>query len=205
MKRNISIFLLSIFLLALPSALAGTKEELVRLQSDVLALQNQVREFDKNYNERLEGLKSLVVQLNDQVARSQVVLDKVSRALENQTSGIRSNDQTLLQEIRTLSGKIDDVSTRVSVLAQQIAEVKLQSKPLTPASAPGETCLPNPPMIGHPAISFAAIMTSQSRASHRISTSRREAARPLPLNTVSAKRTTIRQKCSRLLPHTREF
>ena len=70
MKRNISIFLLSIFFAALPSALAGTKEELVRLQSDVLALQNQIREFDKNYNERLEGLKSLVVQLNDQVARS---------------------------------------------------------------------------------------------------------------------------------------
>jgi len=109
----------------------------VRLQSDVLALQNQIREFDKNYNERLEGLKSLVVQLNDQVARSQVVLDRVSRALENQTSGIRSTDQTLLQEIRTLSGKIDDASTRISVLAQQIAEVKLQSKPLAPASAPG--------------------------------------------------------------------
>jgi tol-pal system protein YbgF len=137
MKRNISIFLLSIFFAALPSALAGTKEELVRLQSDVLALQNQIREFDKNYNERLEGLKSLVVQLNDQVARSQVALDKISKALENQTSGIRSADQTVLQEIRTLSGKMDDASTRVSVLAQQIAELKLQSKPLSPASSPG--------------------------------------------------------------------
>ena len=81
MKRNISIFLLSIFFAALPSVLAGTKEELVRLQSDVLALQNQIREFDKNYNERLEGLKSLVVQLNDQVARSQVVLDRYRKRL----------------------------------------------------------------------------------------------------------------------------
>jgi tol-pal system protein YbgF len=139
MKHKIGIFLLSVVWAVIPSAQAGTKEELVRLQSDVLALQNQVREFDKNYNERLEGLKSLVVQLNDQVAKSDVTLGKISTAIESQASGIHSADQTLLQEIRTLSGKMDDASTRISVLAQQLAELKLQSKPLAqPGLASGD-------------------------------------------------------------------
>jgi|WetSurMetagenome_2_1015567.scaffolds.fasta_scaffold67253_2 tol-pal system protein YbgF len=137
MKIRTGIFLLSIVWAAMPLAQAGTKEELVRLQSDILALQNQIREFDKNYNEKLEGLKSLVVQLNDQVAKSDVTLGKIATALENQSSGIRSADQTLLQEIHTLSGKIDEQSTRISVLAQQLAELKLQSKPLAQPSTAG--------------------------------------------------------------------
>ncbi len=134
MKLKTGILLMSIVWAVLPSAKAGTKEELVRLQSDVLALQNQIREFDKSFSERLEGLKSLVVQLNDEVAKSSVRLGSISTALENQASGNRSADQSLLQEIRNLSSKMDDASTRISALAQQISDLKLQSKPLAQPS-----------------------------------------------------------------------
>jgi tol-pal system protein YbgF len=134
MKRKIGIFLLSMLWASLPLAQAGTKEELARLQSDVLALQNQIREFDKNYNEKLEGLKSLIVQLNDQVAKADISLKRISDTMEGQANGRQSADQALLQEIRNLSGKMDDTSTRLSVLAQQMAELKLQSKPMVQES-----------------------------------------------------------------------
>ncbi len=143
MKFKTGLFLLGFVWIALPSSQAGTKEELVRLQNDVLALQNQIREFDKNYNEKMEGLKSLIVQLNDQVSKSDLTLGKIATAIENQSSGLRSADQSLLQEIRALSGKIDDASTRISVLAQQIAELKLQSKPLTQPDLAGGDLSPD--------------------------------------------------------------
>jgi tol-pal system protein YbgF len=119
----------------LPSSEAGTKEEVARLQNDVLTLQNQLREFDKTFSEKMEGLKSLVVQLNDQVAKSGVVLSKISTTIENQSSGFRSSDQALLQEIRALSGKIDDASVRISALSQQIADLKVQSRAIAQPSA----------------------------------------------------------------------
>jgi tol-pal system protein YbgF len=131
MKRTIFFCLVIAIVAAPPAALAGTKEELMRLQSDVMSLQKQLREFDKTYSEKIDGLKSLVVQLNDQVAKSNVLLGKVSTTLDNQASGVRSNDQTLLQEIRALSAKIDDSATRISALAQQIADLKVQSKPIS--------------------------------------------------------------------------
>ena len=71
------------------SVQGGTKEELVRLQHDVLALQNQIREFDKSYSEKLEGLKSLVVQLNDQSAQSGLALEKIVTTIERQASSGR--------------------------------------------------------------------------------------------------------------------
>ncbi len=131
MKRTIYISLIFLLLAAAPSAQAGTKEELMRLQSDVLALQNQIRIIEKNFNEQAEGIKSLVVQLNDQVGKSNLLLTKISSTLDNQAAGGRSTDQALLQEIRGLSGKIDDTATRLSALAQQVADMKVQSQPLT--------------------------------------------------------------------------
>jgi tol-pal system protein YbgF len=130
MNQKIFLCILIIFSAVLPKASAGTKEELLRLQNDVLALQTQIREFEKSFNEKTDGLKSLVVQLNDQVAKSSLVLTKVTTTLEAQASGVRTTDQQLLQEIRSLSGKIDDTATRISILAQQIADLKVQSKAL---------------------------------------------------------------------------
>ena len=137
MKRNIPFCLLAALLAVCPLAEAGTKEELVRLQSDVLALQNQIREFDKGYAEKLDSLRSLVIQLNDQVARSGQILDRISTAMENSESGKRTADQSLLEEVRRLSAKVDEASTRISAMALQLGELKVQSASLETAVPSG--------------------------------------------------------------------
>jgi tol-pal system protein YbgF len=63
------------------------------------------------------------------------LIEKVSKSLESQASGVRSSDEMLHQEIRSLSGKIDDMATRVSALAQQMSELKVQSNSLGQASS----------------------------------------------------------------------
>ena len=117
-----------IFLIfALAPLEAGTKEELERLQADVNALRNQIRELERAFSEKTDGLKSLVVQLNDQVAESNVILERVGTTLEAQATGAKTTDDLLLDEIRSLSRKMDDTATRVSALAQQLSELKVQS------------------------------------------------------------------------------
>jgi tol-pal system protein YbgF len=139
MKRIIFFCLAIAFLSALNTASAGTKEDIMRLQSDVLQLSERVLKLDKALNERIDGLNSLVVQLNDQVAKSNVLLGKVSATLDNQASGVRTSDQVLLQEIRALSSKVDDSATRISALAQQIADLKVQSKPIDQGTGGGQS------------------------------------------------------------------
>ncbi len=118
-----------------PVAQAGTKEEILRLQSDVLALKDQFREFEKSYNEKTDGLKSLVVQLNDQVAKSNLILERVAKTLDSQATGTRSTDQALLQEFRGLSTTVNDMATRISALAQQVSDLKVQTKTLNDAGS----------------------------------------------------------------------
>ncbi len=135
MKRKAIFCLLFFFMFAAPLTIAGTKEEIVRLQNDVLQLQNQIRDFERDFekafNEKTDGLKSLMEQLNDQMAKSNKLLDRVLQGLENQASNTQSTNQTVLPEIRTLSSKIDEMGTRISALAQQVTDLKVQSKPLT--------------------------------------------------------------------------
>lgn len=131
MKRMTQLFF--IFLLGVASsAHAGTKEDLMRLQADVLALQNQVRLLEKTFAERTDGIRSLVVQLNDQVGKSSLALGKISNTLETQSSGDTTTLQAVLKEVKDLSNKMDDANTRISALAQQIADMKVQTKPMAP-------------------------------------------------------------------------
>ena len=121
----------SLLLLAATStAFGGTKEEILRLQSDVLAMQNQIRMLEKTFKEQTEGLRSLVVQLNDQIGKTNLILTKVSATLDNQSVGDKSGNQAVVQELRNLVSKVDDSNTRLSVLAQQMQDLKVQAKPI---------------------------------------------------------------------------
>jgi len=130
MRRTVCFCSLIAFLATASTAFGGTKEEILRLQSDVLTMQNQIRMLEKNIREQTDGIKSLVAQLNDQVGKSNLLLGRVSAALENQTAGDKSGNQALLQEVRNLATKFDDSNMRLSALAQQIQDLKVQSKPI---------------------------------------------------------------------------
>lgn len=137
MKGKNYFGLLIALIVMVPSTYAGTKEELVRLQVDVTTLRNQIQELEKTFSEQIAGLKSLTVQLNDQVAKSNLILDRISNTLESQTAEAQSADQMLLQEVHNLSQKMDETATRVSAMAQQLSELKVQSRPFSQVSAFG--------------------------------------------------------------------
>jgi tol-pal system protein YbgF len=128
--KKISL-LLVMFACFASTSLAGTKEELVRLQNDVLTLQNQLRLLENTFNEQLQGLKSLVAQLNDQMGVSNKLLTTMAASLEGRTQGEKSDTQALLQELRSLKARVDDTSTTLSALAMQVSELKVQSKAMS--------------------------------------------------------------------------
>ena len=129
MKTKICFFILIAAIFAIPDAQAqnATQRELIRIQSEISALQKQFLEFEESYSERFDGLRSLVIQLNDEIARSNSTLTRISAALNNRTEDARSQETSLLSEIRELSQKINDLSTGYSILAQQFNDYRVQS------------------------------------------------------------------------------
>jgi TolA-binding protein len=137
MKRIIVFCLLLAGLSALPAAFAGTKEDIERIKNDINTMQNQILELAKNFNEKTDGIKSLVVQLNDQVAKSNLLLEKISALLESQSSTARAAEDSIRQDMSKLDGKMNDFSTRISALAQQINDLKRPAIAKGPENPPG--------------------------------------------------------------------
>lgn len=131
MKRFLPGFVL---LLLSPSwAMAGTKEEIIRLQSDVLQLQNQIRLLQKTIDENSGVVKSLLEQLNDQVAKSNVSMNAVTQALQAQKTDTTASLAQIRQEIQNLSVKWDDTNNRIAALHEKFEESQMRLSSLRQA------------------------------------------------------------------------
>ena len=77
MKTKICFYILLAAFGAVSTVQAGTKEELIRLQNEVKIIQRQFQEFSESYNEHLGAVHSLVIQLNDEIARTNSTLSRM--------------------------------------------------------------------------------------------------------------------------------
>ena len=137
MKTKICFFLLIIAVIAIQAAQAGTKEEVIRLQSEVKLLQGQVQEFIEDYKERLSVIHSLMNQLIDENAKSNSILLRLGSTLSNQTSDARNQDSSVRTDIRDLTERINDISIGISVMAQQLNDYKVQNAMMAETAAGG--------------------------------------------------------------------
>ena len=125
MKKCFAPFL-CLFLGSFSGGLAGTKEEIIRLQSDVLQLGNQVRLLQKRFEDDHSILKSLLEQLNDQVAKNNVAAEEITRAMREQKADTETTLAQLRKEIQNLSVKWDDTNNRIAALHERLQNSQLR-------------------------------------------------------------------------------
>ncbi len=120
-------------------SMGGTKEEIVRLQSDVLQLSNQIRLLQKSTDETGSVFKSLLEQLNDQVAQMNLATDELHRTAQEQKTDVFNLVTTIRSEVQNLSVKLDDTNNRLTALQkkQEEQQVRMQSLRTAPATAEG--------------------------------------------------------------------
>ena len=139
------IRLVAAFLVVLgPSwAMAGTEEELIRLQNDVLALQNQIRLLQKSSDENGSILKSLLEQLNDQIANANVRMEALAEAIQAQKKDQGAFVAQIQQQIQSLSIKWDDTNNRIAALQQGLQENQMKVQSLRQAPGTGSSIEPD--------------------------------------------------------------
>lgn len=124
--------------LSLPVRADKTRDEIVRLQSDVLALQGQIRTLQKDFDESIAAIRSLLEQNSQQLAR----LVQTVTAMNEMAQGERASSKQLLEELaRDLDGlalRLDDLNTRLSALSAQMASAKVSSERLEATPGPDQ-------------------------------------------------------------------
>ena len=120
-------------------SMGGTKEEIIRLQSDVLQLSNQIRMLQKSTDETGSVFQSLLEQLNDQVAQMNLATDELHRTMQDQKTDVFNLVTSIRSEVQNLSVKLDDTNNRLASVQKQQEEqqLRMQSLRTAPASAEG--------------------------------------------------------------------
>ncbi len=119
-------------------AQAGTKEEIIRLQSDVLQLRNQMRLLQKSIEDENSFLKSLLEQLNDQVAKSNLTLETIAEGIQAQVADETTAVAQLRRDIQTLSVKWDDTNNRIATVHEKLQENQLKVSTLREIPVAGQ-------------------------------------------------------------------
>jgi len=123
--------------------LAGTEEEIQRLQSDVLQLQNQIRLLQKSLDDNSAVLKSLLEQVNDQIAIANVHMKTLAEGIQAQRVEQGDSLAKVRQEIQSLSIKWDDTNTRIAAVQQKLQSNQLQIQSLRQIPSAGSAIEPD--------------------------------------------------------------
>ncbi|MBI1748363.1 MAG: tol-pal system protein YbgF [Acidobacteria bacterium] len=125
--------LASFFCIVLTSALAaGTKEQLIQLQTDVLDLQTKLVSLQKNTDANAKLVRDLLIQIKDDLGLAATAVKDINKRMLKQEGEADANYTDLIKQIRALGEKLDDGNQRLSVLADKFDKMRLKEEPAKP-------------------------------------------------------------------------
>jgi tol-pal system protein YbgF len=129
---------LLLILAAVPAS--SQNRDMLRLQADMITLQQQVKQLQTSVDENNAAIKSLVEKIADQVNSLGGGLQKISQAVD----GVKAQNDASTKEMRTivtmLAGSVGDIQEGLNSIRAQIGTVSQQVTSLKTT----ETPLPGP-------------------------------------------------------------
>src|SRR4051812_21239789 len=122
MKKSLFIALLCAAL-AVPS-FAGTKEQLIQLQTQMQDLQDQMHRMQQAFDERMGVMKNLVEQTTDAVNRTNTSLNNLDKSLHAQTGESGTKVDQVSSQVQALQDSVDELKARMAKLSKQLEDVQ---------------------------------------------------------------------------------
>lgn len=143
-----------IALLASVPAQAGTKEQLIQLQTQVQALQDQMARMQQTFDERMGVMRNLVEQTTDSVNKMGTSVNGLQNNLQQQNTAAGTKVDQVSTQVQSLQDAVDELKGRLAKVSKQLDDVQAAQQNLNAApatgSAPGATNQPQqapPPEI----------------------------------------------------------
>src|SRR5207237_3693927 len=138
MRMKLLVAGLLLILAAVPASLQN--RDMLRLQADMITLQQQVKQLQTSVDDNNAAIKSLVEKIADQVNTLAGGLQKINQAVD----GVKVQNDASTKEMRTivtmLASSVGDIQEGLSSIRAQIGTVSQQVTTLKTTAAP----LPGP-------------------------------------------------------------
>lgn len=149
MKRRIFPILLVLAGLAMFSARpasAGTKEQLIQLQTTVQLLQDNMARMQQSFDERMGVMKDLITQQTDNVNRMSGTIDNLQKTLQQQSTDSGAKVDQVSGQVQALHDSVDELKARLAKVSKQLDDIQTAQTNIVPGggtgSPPGATGSP---------------------------------------------------------------
>src|ERR1700730_8104620 len=113
-----ALILLSIFWLGTTQAWAVSKE-MIELQTQVQALQDQMARMQQGFDERMGVMKNLMDQNTDSMNKVSASIGTLQTSLQKQQGEDGTRVDQLSGQIQTLNDSLDELKARLSTVSKQ--------------------------------------------------------------------------------------
>jgi len=147
-KRILALLALLGLWCALPAF--GVSKEIVQLQTQVQALQDQMARMQQSFDERMGVMKNLIEQSTDNMNRVSGAVNNLQRTLSQQNNDLGGKVDQVSTQVQALHDSLDELRARVNKLNTQLDQFTAQQQNLpsqTPGANPAAAQAPPPDVL----------------------------------------------------------
>src|SRR3954451_17514558 len=137
MKYKLIFLTLGLALLLAPAAW-GANKEMVALQTQIQALQDQLARLQQANDERFGAMRSLLEQNTDTINRVANSLDAISHSLQTSTTDQGSKVDQVSAQVQSLHDSVDELKARMAKVSKQIDDMAAAQQNLQAAPQQGQ-------------------------------------------------------------------
>jgi tol-pal system protein YbgF len=102
----------------------GVSKEIIQLQTQVQALQDQMSRMQQSFDERMGVMKSLMDQNTDSMNKVAAAIANLQTLLQKQAGDSGSRADQLSGQIQALNDSLDELKARVAALTKQLQDMQ---------------------------------------------------------------------------------
>ncbi|HUN87240.1 MAG TPA: tol-pal system protein YbgF [Terriglobales bacterium] len=134
-KFRASVVLLAAFLMAVPAF--PVSKEIIQLQTQVQALQDQMTQMRESFDERMGVMKNLIEQSTDNVNKVSAAVNSLNQQVQKSQQDTGTHTEQLSGQIQALNDSVDELKARLNKIGQQLDAMQNQQQNITPGTQPG--------------------------------------------------------------------
>jgi tol-pal system protein YbgF len=146
MKRTKLFTAVALLALSISPVFAANKD-MVQLQTQVQAIQDQLTQMKQSFDERMGVMRNLVEQSTDTMNKLNGTMSELQKSLAQQHNDSGSRADQLSGQVQALNDSVDELKARLNKMSQQLdamqaAGQNLNTAPAGTTGTPGATVAP---------------------------------------------------------------
>ena len=145
--RTLMFALVALLTLASAPLALGASKEIIQLQAQVQALQEQMTQMRQSFDERMGVMKNLVEQSADNVNKMSTAVSSLEKRLSAQNADTASKVDDVSGQVQALHDSIDELKSRLAKIGKQLDDMNAAQQNLGASGGPSPSQAPPPEVL----------------------------------------------------------